>query len=88
MRLRALMLPYVSKAEQKDIERRYKKPIRRAIKKIEIEVWNGRLNFLMIFLKFLKKNNVNEDYIVAKIKLVLRKLRGENVNINIKKLRG
>jgi hypothetical protein len=26
MRLRALMLPYVSKAEQKDIERRYKKP--------------------------------------------------------------
>jgi len=39
-------------------------------------------------LKFLKKNNVNEDYIVAKIKLVLRKLRGENVNINIKKPRG
>jgi hypothetical protein len=38
MRLRALMLPYVSKAEQKDIERRYKKPIRRAIKKIEIEI--------------------------------------------------
>jgi hypothetical protein len=38
MRLRALMLPYVSKAEQKDIERRYKKPVRRAIKKIEIEI--------------------------------------------------
>ena len=38
MRLRALMLPYVSKAEQKDIERRYKKPIRQAIKKIEIEI--------------------------------------------------
>jgi hypothetical protein len=38
MRLRALMLPYVSKAEQKDIERRYKKPARRAIKKIEIEI--------------------------------------------------
>jgi hypothetical protein len=38
MRLRALMLPYVSKAEQKDIERRYKKPTRRAIKKIEIEI--------------------------------------------------
>jgi hypothetical protein len=27
--------------------------------------------------KFLKKNNVNEDYIVAKIKLFLRKLRGK-----------
>jgi mRNA-degrading endonuclease RelE of RelBE toxin-antitoxin system len=39
-------------------------------------------------LKFLKKNDVNEDYIVAKIKLALRKLRGENVNINIKKLKG
>ena len=39
-------------------------------------------------LKFLKKNNVNEDYVVAKIKLALRKLRGENVNINIKKLKG
>ena len=38
MKLRALMLPYVSKAEQKDIERRYKKPTRRAIKKIEIEI--------------------------------------------------
>jgi hypothetical protein len=38
MRLRALMLPYVSKAEQRDIERRYKKPTRRAIKKIEIEI--------------------------------------------------
>jgi hypothetical protein len=38
MRLRALMLPYVSRAEQKDIERRYKKPTRRAIKKIEIEI--------------------------------------------------
>jgi hypothetical protein len=38
MRLRALMSPYVSKAEQKDIERRYKKPTRRAIKKIEIEI--------------------------------------------------
>jgi mRNA interferase RelE/StbE len=39
-------------------------------------------------LKFLKKNNVSEDYVVAKIKLALRKLRGENVNINIKKLKG
>jgi hypothetical protein len=38
MRLRALMLPYVSKAEQKDIERRYKKPLRRSIKRIEIEI--------------------------------------------------
>jgi hypothetical protein len=38
IRLRALMLPYVSNAEQKDIERRYKKPLRRPIKRIEIEI--------------------------------------------------
>jgi hypothetical protein len=38
MRLRALMLPYVSEAEQKDIERRYKKPTRRVIKRLEIKI--------------------------------------------------
>jgi hypothetical protein len=38
MKLRALMLPYVSKAEQKDIERRYKKPIHRAVKRINFEI--------------------------------------------------
>jgi hypothetical protein len=38
MKLRALMLPYVSKDEQKDIERRYKNPLRRHIKRIEIEI--------------------------------------------------
>jgi hypothetical protein len=38
MRLRALMLPYVSNDEQKDIERRYKKPLRRPIKRIKIEI--------------------------------------------------
>jgi hypothetical protein len=38
IRLRALMLPYVSEAEQKDIEKLYKRPSRRAIKKIEIEI--------------------------------------------------
>jgi hypothetical protein len=38
MRLRALMLPYVSKAEQKDIERRYKKPVLQAVKRINFEI--------------------------------------------------
>jgi hypothetical protein len=38
MRLRALMLPYVSKAEQKDIERRYKKPIHRAVRIINFDI--------------------------------------------------
>lgn len=38
MKFRALLLPLVSKKEQKDIERRYGKPIRRVAKSIEIEI--------------------------------------------------
>jgi hypothetical protein len=38
MKLRALMLPYVSKAEQKDIERRYKKPIHRAVRRTSFNI--------------------------------------------------
>jgi hypothetical protein len=38
MKLRALMLPYVSKAEQKDIEKHYKKPVPQAVKRIKIEI--------------------------------------------------
>jgi hypothetical protein len=38
MNLRALLLPFVSQAEQRDIERRYKKPVRQTAKSIEIEI--------------------------------------------------
>ncbi len=38
MRLHALLLPLVSKKEQKDIEKRYGKPSRRIAKTIEIEI--------------------------------------------------
>jgi len=38
MRLRALMLPYVSKAEQKDIERRCKKPMHRVVKRTSFDI--------------------------------------------------
>ena len=38
MRLRALMLPYVSKAEQKDIERLYKEPIHRAVRRTSFDI--------------------------------------------------
>jgi len=38
IRLRALILPYVSKAEQKDIERRYKKPIHRAVRRTSFNI--------------------------------------------------
>ena len=38
MKLRALLLPFVSQKEQRDIERRYKKPVRHAVKSVEIEI--------------------------------------------------
>lgn len=38
MKFRALLLPSVSQKEQKDIERRYGKPIRKTTKSIEIEI--------------------------------------------------
>jgi mRNA-degrading endonuclease RelE of RelBE toxin-antitoxin system len=47
-----------------------------------------RIDFLKDSLKFLAKNNLIEDIVVDKIKIALLKLKGEDVNINIKKLRG
>lgn len=49
---------------------------------------NWRIDFSADSLKFLTRNNLKEDFIIAKIKLAFRKFKGENVNINIKKLRG
>jgi len=47
-----------------------------------------RIDFSKESLEFLEKNNIEEDSIIEEIKLALRKLKGENININIKKLRG
>ena len=49
---------------------------------------NWRIDFSASSLKFLKKNNLEENFIIDKIQLTLRKFRGENVNINVKKLSG
>jgi mRNA interferase RelE/StbE len=49
---------------------------------------NWRIDFSPNSLKFLEKNNLKEDFIIEKIKLALRKFKGENININIKKLKG
>ncbi len=38
MKFRALLLPLASQKEQKDIERRYGKPVRQVAKSIEIEI--------------------------------------------------
>jgi len=38
MKFRALLLPYVSPKEQKEIEKRYGKPVRQIGKSLEIEI--------------------------------------------------
>lgn len=49
---------------------------------------NWHIDFSKNSLKFLNQNNLNEDFIVDKIILALRKFQGENINIDIKKLGG
>ena len=49
---------------------------------------NWRIDFSPASLKFLKQNNLEENFVIDKIQLTLRKFKGENVNINIKKLSG
>ena len=39
-------------------------------------------------LKFIKRNNLKEDFAIEKIRLAVRKFQGENVNLDIKKLGG
>ena len=47
-----------------------------------------RIKFSASPLKFLKENHLKDSFIVDKIKLALRKFKGESVNLNIKKLSG
>lgn len=47
-----------------------------------------RIDFSASALKFLERNNLKENFVIDKIKLALGKFKGEEVNINIKKLRG
>jgi len=47
-----------------------------------------RIDFSSNSLKFLKKNNLEENFIIEKIKLVLLRFKGEKVNVDVKKLKG
>lgn len=49
---------------------------------------NWRIDFSASSLKFLKQNNLEENFVIDKIQLTLRKFKGENANINIRKLSG
>lgn len=49
---------------------------------------NWIVDFSRKSLDFLKRNNLEEGFIIEKIKLVLRRFKGENINIDVKKLSG
>jgi mRNA interferase RelE/StbE len=47
-----------------------------------------RIDFSRNSLKFLIRHNLSESSILEEIKLAIRKFKGENINIDIKKLGG
>ena len=47
-----------------------------------------RVDFSKDALKFLEQNNIKEDFVIDKIKFALRKFKGDDVNVDIKKLKG
>ena len=47
-----------------------------------------RIDFSKDAIRFLDKNNLEEDIVIDEIKFILRKFQGENLNLNIKKLHG
>jgi len=49
---------------------------------------NWKIDFSKDSLKFLEHNNLKEDVVTDKVRIALRKFKGENVNVNIKKLSG
>ena len=49
---------------------------------------NWRFDLSANSLKFLKQNNLDETLVVEKLLLAFRKFRGEDINVDIKKLGG
>ncbi len=45
-----------------------------------------RIDFSVSSLKFLKQNNLDEILVIEKLRLAFQKFKGEDININIKKL--
>lgn len=48
--------------------------------------WN--VDFSPRALKFLEKNHISDNEILGKISLVLRKFRGDNVSVDVRKMKG
>ena len=49
---------------------------------------NWHVGFSADSLKFIEKNNLKEDFVIEKIRIALQKFKGEDVNLDIKKLGG
>lgn len=49
---------------------------------------NWQIDFSKESLKFIKNNNIEESHIISLIIKTIRKLEGENVNVDIKRMRG
>lgn len=49
---------------------------------------NWRIDFSASSLKFLKHNNLDESIVIEKLLLVIRKFKGEDINVSVKKLGG
>jgi mRNA interferase RelE/StbE len=47
-----------------------------------------KVDFSSRALQFLRENNLTEESVLEKIRLAVRKFRAEDVNIDIKKLKG
>lgn len=47
-----------------------------------------QIDFSANSLKFLKRNNLEKDFVINEIILVVRKFRGDDVNVDIRKLGG
>ncbi len=49
-------------------------------------IW--RIDFSASAQKFLKKNNLEENFVIDKVSSTIRKFKGERVNSDVKKLGG
>jgi mRNA interferase RelE/StbE len=49
---------------------------------------NWQIDFSKEAIKFMKNNNIDEDNIISLLIKTIRRLKGECVNIDIKKMRG
>lgn len=47
-----------------------------------------RVDFSSRALKFLVQNHLSEDFILTEVRLALKKFQGEDINIDIKRLKG